>query len=153
MKRLSLLFGFWLWFLIAAQPAIASNPVIVGEISGVEVCAQFLPCNAAIFTGTCDCEIDSRNTPGFFWVSVQHDPLPTHLQSSAVLGGKWNLSTLRGSFSGEVINGRIVNNGNNTFTVTVRLRVQKGGNGDAIAKGVLDHREFPPTFDGFLEQP
>ena len=153
MKQLFLALGFVAVFLFPAQPAGASNPVIVGEISGVEVCAQFLPCNAAIFTGTCDCEIDSRNTPGFFWVSVQHDPLPGPLLSSEILGGKWNLSTLRGSFSGEVINGRIVNNGNNTFTVTVRLRVQKGGNGDAIAKGVLDHREFPPTFDGFLEQP
>ena len=102
MKRLSLLLGFWLWFLVAAQPASASNPVIVGEISGVEVCAQFLQCNAAVFTGTCDCEIDSRNTPGFFWVSVQHDPLPAPLHSSAILGGKWNLSTLRGSFSGKL---------------------------------------------------
>lgn len=34
MKRVSLLFGFWLCFLIAAQPAVASNPAIVGEISG-----------------------------------------------------------------------------------------------------------------------
>jgi hypothetical protein len=32
MKRVSLLFGFWLCFLIAAQPAVASNPAIVGEI-------------------------------------------------------------------------------------------------------------------------
>jgi len=53
--------------LIAGQAAVASNPVIVGEISGVEICAQFLEqCKAAVFTGTCDCEIDSRETPGFF---------------------------------------------------------------------------------------
>ena len=100
MKQLLLRLGFLALFLIASQPAVASNPVIVGEISGVEVCAQFLPCDAAIFTGTCDCKIDNRNTPGFFWVSVQHDPLPARLDSSAILGGKWNLSTLRGSFSG-----------------------------------------------------
>lgn len=45
MKRVSLLFGFWLSFLIAAQRAVASNPAIVGEISGLELCAQFA-CNA-----------------------------------------------------------------------------------------------------------
>ena len=153
MKPVLLRLGFLALFLIASQPAVASNPVIVGEISGVEVCAQFLPCNAAIFTGTCDCKIDNRNTPGFFWVSVQHDPLPAPRYSSAILGGKWNLSTLRGSFSGNVIDGSILNNGDNTFTVTVRLRVQKGGNGDVIAIGKLDHNDFPPTFEGHLNQP
>ena len=45
MKRVSLQFGFWLSFLIAAQRAVASNPAIVGEISGLELCAQFA-CNA-----------------------------------------------------------------------------------------------------------
>ena len=79
--------------------------------------------------------------------------MPGPLLSSEIRGGKWNLSTLRGSFSGKVINGSIFNKGDNTFIVTVRLRVQKGGNGDAIATGVLDHTEFPPTFDGFLLQP
>ena len=152
MKRGSLLLGFWLWFLIAAQPAIASNPVIVGEISGLELCAQFA-CNAAVFTGTCECKIGNKDAPGFFWVSVQHDPLPRRLQTSAILGGKWNLTTLRGSFSGKVLEGSIVNNGDNTFDVTARLRVQKGGNGDVIVKGVLDHTEFPPTFEGDLLQP
>ena len=145
--------GFLALFLIATQPAVASNPVIVGEISGVELCPQFA-CDAAVFTGTCDFTVGNRQTPGFFWVSVQHDPLPAAPQSSAaILGGKWNLTTLRGSFSGEVIDGSILNNGNNTFTVKVRLRVQKGGNGDVIVSGVLDHTEFPPTFDGELSQP
>ncbi len=152
MKQGLLRLGLLAVFLIAAQPVIASNPVIVGEISGVEVCAQFLPCDAAVFTGNCDCKIDNRSTPGFFWVSVQHDPLPARLGSSDILGGKWNLITLRGSFSGKVINGSIVNNGDNTFTVTARLRVEKGGNGDVIGHGLLDHTEFPPTFEGDLVQ-
>ena len=55
MKQLLLRLGLLGVFLLGAQPAVASNPVIVGEISGVEVCAQFLPCEAAVFTGTCDC--------------------------------------------------------------------------------------------------
>jgi hypothetical protein len=54
MKQLLSRLAFLAMFLIANQPAIASNPVIVGEISGVELCPQFV-CNAAVFTGTCDC--------------------------------------------------------------------------------------------------
>ena len=65
MKQLLLCLVFFVVFLSAAQPAVASNPVIQGEISGVEICAQFA-CNAAVFTGTCDCTVDNRNTPGFF---------------------------------------------------------------------------------------
>ena len=152
MKRLSLLFGFWLWFLVAGQPAIASNPAIVGEISGVELCAQFA-CDAAIFTGTCDCIVDNRHTPGFFWVSVQHDPLPNEGSSSAIRGGKWNLTTLLGSYSGRVVDGEIFNTGENTFEITARLRIQKGGNGIVTVSGLLDHNEFPPTFEGDLVQP
>lgn len=60
---------------------------------------------------------------------------------------------MRGSLSGKVIGGNIINNGNNTFTVTARFRVQKGGSGDVIVEGELDHTEFRPTFDGFLKQP
>jgi hypothetical protein len=75
-------------FLIAGQPAVASDPVIQGEISGVEICAQFA-CNAGVFTGTCDCTVENRNTLGFFWVSVQHDPLPNAGFSSALRDGKW----------------------------------------------------------------
>ena len=154
MKRLSLLFGLWLWFLVAGQAAAASNPVIEGEISGVEICAQFLEqCNAAVFTGTCDCEIDSRDALGFFWVSVQHDPLPMPFDSSDILGGKWNLTTLRGSFSGKVIGGSIINNNDNTFTIDATLRIQKKGNGEIKASGVLDHNVFPPIFEGYLLQP
>ena len=142
MKQLLLRMGLLAVFLIAAQPAVASNPDIEGEVSGVEVCAQFLPCEAAVFTGTCDCTVGNRQAPGFFWVSVQHDPLPNAGSSSAIRDGKWNLTTVRGSFSGKVLDGTILNNGNNTFTVTVRLRLQKGGNGDVIGSGLLDHTEF-----------
>ena len=140
-------------FLITVQPAVASNPVIQGEVSGVEVCAQFLPCEAAVFTGTCDCIVDNINAPGFFWVSVQHDPLPNAGFSSAIRSGKWNLTTLRGNFSGKVVDGEIFNKSNNTFEIDATLRLQKNGNGELKVSGVLDHTEFPPTFEGDLLQP
>jgi hypothetical protein len=152
MKQLLLGLGFLAVFLFSAQPAGASNPIIQGEVSGVEVCAQFLPCEAAVFTGTCDCIVDNKNAPGFFWVSVQHDPLPMPFDSSDILDGKWNLTTLRGSFSGRVVDGEIFNTGENTFEITARLRIQKGGNGIVTVSGLLDHNDFPPTFEGDLFQ-
>jgi hypothetical protein len=152
MKQLLLGLALLALFLGAVQPAVASNPDIEGEVSGVEVCAQFLPCEAAVFTGTCDCIVDNKNAPGFFWVSVQHDPLPNAGFSSAIRNGKWNLTTLRGSFSGKVVNGEIFNTGENTFEITATLRLQKGGNGLLTVSGLLDHNEFPPTFEGDLIQ-
>jgi hypothetical protein len=140
-------------FVVSVQPAIASNPVIEGEISGVEVCIQAF-CDAAIFTGTCECTVRGRAAPGFFWVTVQHDPLPDDAALVSVIrGGKWTLTTLRGNFSGRVIGGAIANNGDNTFAITVTLRLQKRGSGDVVVQGVLDHNDFPPTFDGLLLQP
>lgn len=134
-----------------ATPTIASSPAIAGEIEGIEICPQFA-CEAAIFTGNCECVINNRQTIGVFWVSIQHDPLPPEFNSSAISGGKWNLTTLRGKFSGRVGGGTITNNGNDTFTVTATLRIQKGGKGNMVVTGVLDHTEFPPTFEGKLLQ-
>jgi len=154
-KKALLLIGLLAVFITTLQPAIASSPAIVGEISGVELCPESV-CDAAIFTGTCDCIVKQRHTVGFFWVALQHDPLPNPLESSAILGGKWTLTTLSGNFSGKVLDGTIVNNNDNTFTVTARLRLQKGGKGDVIVSGVLDHSDFPPsppTFEGELTQP
>jgi hypothetical protein len=139
-------------FLLAVQPAIASSPVIVGEISGVELCPQF-GCDTAIFTGTCDCRVRNREAPGFFWVAVQHEELPDVNQAANITGGKWNLTTLRGSFSGRVIDGTIINNGDSTFDISATLRLKKRGSGEVIVEGVLDHNDFPPTFEGELRQP
>jgi hypothetical protein len=73
--------------------------------------------------------------------------------SSDILDGKWNITTLRGSSSGKVIGGSIINNNDKTFTVDVTLRIQKHGSGDVKVSGVLDHKVFPPTFEGYLLQP
>ena len=86
-------------------------------------------------------------------MSVQHDPLPNAGFSSAIRSGKWNLTTLRGSFSGKVVDGEIFNKGDNTFEIDATLRIQKNGHGELKASVVLDHNEFPPTFEGYLLQP
>ena len=109
MKKSFSLVGVLVVFLLSVQPAIGSNPTIVGEISGVELCPQSA-CGAAIFTGTCDCKVNSLHTVGFFWVAVQHAPLPDPFFSSPIFAGNWNLTTLTGNFSGDVLEGSIFNN-------------------------------------------
>ena len=148
MKRTIFLTALLLSLLLTASLASASSPTITGEISGVEICPQFV-CEAAIFQGTCDCLINNQHTIGFFWVSIQHDPLS---QASTIAGGKWTLTTLRGNFSGRVADGIITSNGDNTFTVIATLGLRKGGKGNVFVSGVLDHTEFPPTFEGELVQ-
>ena len=85
--------------LLAVKPAVGSSPTIVGEISGVELCAQSA-CGAAIFTGTCECKINNRRTVGFFWVAVQHDELPIGPIPSAIFGGTWNFDDAKRQVSG-----------------------------------------------------
>ena len=88
MKQRLLLTAFLATFLITVQPAIASSPVIVGEVSGVELCAQS-GCNAAIFTGTCDCKVHNRHTVGFFGLpySTIHYQLHFTLRPSSAANG------------------------------------------------------------------
>ena len=139
-------------FLIAVQPVGASSPTIAGEISGVELCPE-TACGAAIFTGTFQGTVGDKPTPGFFWVAVQHETLPTAGNSSPIFGGKWSVSTFWGKFDGTVLGGNIFNNGNNTFNISVALEMKSGGTGELIGEAVLNHNDFPPTVEGKLFQP
>ena len=78
-----------------------------------------------------------------------HFRMKVPLQRSVAANG---ITTLRGSFSGRVVDGEIFNTGENTFEITARLRIQKGGNGIVTVSGLLDHNDFPPTFEGDLFQ-
>ena len=139
-------------FLIAVQPVRASSPAIAGEISGVELCPE-TACGAAIFTGTFQGTVGNKPTPGFFWVGVQHDTLPTPGNAVPIFGGKWSLSTFWGKFGGTVLGGNISNNGNNTFTVNVTLELTSGEASQLLGEAVLNHNDFPPSVEGKLSQP
>ena len=126
MRKYLLALAVFTWIVVTPIPVVASSPSITGEIDGIEICPQFF-CEAAVFNGTCDCRVNNRQTIGFFWVSIKHDPLPPPFNSSSIKAGKWNLNTLPGKFSGTAVEGTITNNGNDTFTVTATLRLRKGG--------------------------
>jgi hypothetical protein len=152
MQRYFCQLGIVVLFLIAVQPVRASSPTIAGEISGVELCPE-TACGAAIFTGTFQGTVGNKPTPGFFWVAVQHETLPTAGNASPIFGGKWSLSTFWGKFDGTVLGGSIFNDGNNTFNVSVSLELKSGGTGGLLGAAVLDHNDFPPTVEGKLFQP
>src|SRR5687767_14126514 len=66
--------------------------------------------------------------------------------SLAIRNGKWNLTTLRGSFSGKVVDGEIFNKANNTFEINGTLRIQKNGNGEVKGFGSARPQRVSPNF-------
>jgi hypothetical protein len=139
-------------FLLTAQPGIASQPVLSGHLEGVELCAQF-QCGVAVFVGQFKGQVNNQRGKGGFLVLVNHQALPAPEQPpAAIIGGEWNLRAGVHLLQGDVVKGTIVNNGNNTFTLTATLQVA-GGSGETVFTGILDHNDFPPTVEGDLAQP
>ena len=150
-KKLSLI-GLAVILSLAAQRfAIASEPAITGNIEGVELCPEFV-CGAAVFVGKFKGQVDDDRAKGGFFVSVNHDPLPGPLEFATITGGEWFLRAKEHFFRGDVLNGTILNNGDNTFTVEAVLQVTSGASGEIIAKVQLDHNVVPFTVDGDLSE-
>ena len=142
-------------FLLTAQAGMASQPVLNGHLEGVELCAQF-QCGVAVFVGQFKGQVNNQRAKGGFLVLVNHDPLPVSGQQPAnanITGGEWNLRAGVNLLQGDVVQGNIVNNGNNTFTIKVVLQIAEGGIGEIVFTGILDHNDFPPTAEGDLTQP
>jgi hypothetical protein len=139
-------------FLLTAQPGIASQPMLSGHLEGVELCAQF-QCGVAVFVGQFKGQVNNERGKGGFLVFVNHQLLPAPGQLTGITGGKWSLRAGANLLQGDVLQGTILNNGNNTFTLTARLQVAEGGSGETIFTGILDHNDFPPTVEGDLAQP
>ena len=57
------------------QPLQASDPVIEGRVSGIELCPQFI-CGNAWFTGIYWGEVGGAPAVGTWLAAVNHDPLP-----------------------------------------------------------------------------
>jgi hypothetical protein len=153
MKRYALAFVTAM-FLLTAHTGIASQPVLTGHLEGVELCAQF-QCGVAVFVGQFKGDLNTQRSKGGFLVLVNHDTLPvSQTQPPAnITGGEWSLRAGANLLQGDVLHGNIINNGNNTFTITVSLQMVEGGVGEIIFTGILDHNDFPPTVAGDLTQP
>ncbi|MDA0364949.1 MAG: hypothetical protein O3B31_10985 [Chloroflexi bacterium] len=129
--------------------ASAARAELSGSTVGIELCPQLL-CGAATFIGYFGGEVDGRRSAGWWMIAARHDALPESGERSAVTGGRWSLSIAGGRTAGTVIGGSILNNGDDTFAITIALD-PSAADGPALEfSGLLDHRTFPPTTRGAL---
>lgn len=130
-----------------------SNPVIGGAVSGVELCPQSI-CGAAVFAGNFTGIVNTTPVKGIFSAAITHDSLPVNAgDTAAITGGVWIIHTRDRSFSGVIApGGMLVNNGDNTFTVTLTMVITRGGFGTLNFVGLLNHNTFPPTIIGLISQ-
>jgi hypothetical protein len=137
--------------LTTSRVGAVSDPSFAGRISGVELCEQEV-CGAAVFTGLFGGQIDFRPAVGLFVGAINHAPLPTIPgEGAAIVGGFWQIRTLRRVLTGTVLDGTIVYEGNDTFAVLLTL-TPDFGDGTATFLGTLDHRVFPPRVAGRILQ-
>jgi hypothetical protein len=155
MKRLLSLFGLVVVLALGTVTVRADSvPVIEGDFTGIELCAQDL-CGQAIFFGIYTGRVGpNHHALGTIAVAVNHEPLPDVGDSAAITGGVWRLRLLSGrTITGVVTGGELTNPfGNDTFGVSADLAIVSGGIGTLAFEGVLSHQTFPPTIIGELLQ-
>ncbi|HET9220204.1 MAG TPA: hypothetical protein VFR18_24710 [Terriglobia bacterium] len=155
MRRGVCIFAFGVILLCAATAASAqsSDPVINGEVQGVELCPQFI-CGAALFSGVFKGQIGGNpNAVGLITAAMTHGDLPTVMGGSTdIYFGAWELRTLTRRIRGAVLGGRIVYLGNDIFAIRILLDLRSGGGGFVVFEGLLNHQTLIPTFGGDLHQ-
>jgi hypothetical protein len=139
--------------LVTGRAFAVSQPVITGQVSGIELCLQVV-CGSAMFTGTVQLQVDGQAGKGSFGVSVEHDsPVPVNQgESGLIRDGRWFISTRTSVFRGTVTGGTITRNAGNTFTVTAALELEQGGRGTLDFIGILSHEDIPFTIVGQIVQ-
>jgi hypothetical protein len=129
-----------------ARPAQASIPFINVQALGLELCPQSF-CGAAIFVGFLNGLVEPNpNALGTFAVGIRHTDLPPTSESdpAILLGGTFDFRFLLRRIRGEVVEGLLINNGDNTFSAGALLNITSGGSGTLLAIIKLDHTVFPP---------
>src|SRR5262245_50736052 len=122
--------------LIPSSARAASNPVIEGQIAGIELFPQFLLGSAGFF-GNYNGRIGIfPQTSGAFFVDVQHDDLPAPGGDAAIRRGTWWILGGFQFINGDVTGGTLHNNGDDTFSVFVTLRLS-GNRGEVYFYGTL----------------
>jgi len=144
------LLALFLWFWLSARPATADSQ-FSGDVEGLEFCTQSI-CGAAFFLGLFDGRVtDVPATDGVWQLSVRHEELPDPQQSTAITGGDWRLRVgWQTQFQGEVDEGTLYNNGDETFLVKVKLA--RTGEETTWFIGLLDHSGVPPSVRGCILQ-
>jgi len=140
--------------LSSAAPLFAqSDTSLSGAVSGRELCEQAV-CGAAIFAAGFAGQIDHRPAVGLAIGAIRHTALPTAAgECATIVGGSWSLSTLRRTLTGSIEFGGTVCYVNGVqYLVSLTMKIDQGGKGEAQLNVVLDHGPFPPTVKGTISQ-
>ena len=155
MRRAVCILAFGLILLGAATAASAqsSDPVINGQVQGIELCPQFF-CGAAVFSGVFKGQIGwNPNAVGVITAAMTHGDLPTEIGADTdIFFGAWELRTLTRRIRGAVLGGKIIYQGNDIFAIRILLDLRSGGGGVVVFEGFLNHQTLIPTFGGDLHQ-
>ena len=145
-----ILLAIFLWFWLSAQPATAGSQ-FNGDVEGWEFCTQSV-CGAAYFLGLFHGRgNEAPDSDGVWQLSVRHEELPEPQQSAVITGGDWRLRVgWRTQLQGEVDEGTLYNNGDETFLVNVKLA--RAGEEAIGFFGLLDHSGLPPSVRGCILQ-
>jgi hypothetical protein len=141
-------------FVLSATTALSAyaQTSVRGLVSGRELCEQAV-CGSAIFVAGFQGEIDGRPATGLAIGSIRHTALPQAQGECAVIvGGTWSVNTLRRSVGGAVENGTVCFIDGVKYLVSMKMKIQQGGSGEARFDAVLDHGPFPPTIQGAITQ-
>ncbi len=140
--------------LVSAAPLFAqSDTSLRGALSGRELCEQAV-CGSAIFAAGFAGQIDHRPAVGLAIGAIRHTDLPTAPDECAtIVGGSWSISTLRQTLSGSIeFGGRVCYIDGVQYAVSLTMKIEQGGKGEAQLNVVLDHGPFPPTVKGTISQ-
>ena len=143
---LAIFLGLWL----SARPAAAGSQ-LSGEVRGWEFCTQSI-CGSAHFLGLFDGLVTQTDgTEGAWQLSVRHEDLPDPQGTAAITGGDWRLRVgWRTHFQGDMAEGIIYNNGDESFAVKAKLT--ETGEEARWFYGLLDHSSLPPSVKGCIVQ-
>ena len=141
-------------FVLSATTALSASAQtsLRGLLSGRELCEQAV-CGSAIFAAGFQGEIDGRTAIGLAIGSIRHTALPqAQGECALIVGGTWSVNTLRRSVAGTVENGTVCFIDGVKYLVSMTMKIQQGGSGEARFDAILDHGPFPPTIRGAITQ-
>ena len=139
----------------AAPIPLSFSPLLSGNVSGIELCPQFI-CGVAVFTMGYQGQIGPfRNAAGIITTALNHGPLPISESDdpATIVGGKWEFHSLFLNFKADVVTGQIdLIDGSNgkKFHITAELSVTPGGPATLHFDGTLDHTPAIPTIKGSI---
>ncbi len=146
---------------VAGSPVRASDPVVAGNIQGLELCPQSA-CGSAVFAGLFVGNVGGKFAFGAWSAGVHHEePLPDAAgEFVAITDGQWQLQVvvLQGfrlrkvALSGD-LEGVLAFFDTDLFAIEAEMTVVAGGTGVILLEALLDHTVFPPGVSGTLSQP